>query len=30
MGSRSGSIDAGIIIHLLRQPDMDVENSIAY
>jgi acetate kinase len=25
MGSRSGSIDAGIIIHLLRQPDMDVE-----
>ncbi|TYQ27546.1 acetate kinase [Pseudanabaena sp. UWO311] len=25
MGSRSGSIDAGILIHLLRQPDMDVE-----
>ena len=25
MGSRSGSIDAGIIIHLLRQTDMDVE-----
>lgn len=25
MGSRSGSIDAGIIIHLLRQQDMDVE-----
>jgi acetate kinase len=25
MGSRSGSIDAGILIHLLRQPDMDAE-----
>ncbi|PZU98467.1 MAG: acetate kinase [Pseudanabaena sp.] len=25
MGSRSGSIDAGILIHLLRQPEMDVE-----
>ncbi len=25
MGNRSGSIDAGILIHLLRQPDMDVE-----
>lgn len=25
MGSRSGSIDAGILIHLLRQPDMNVE-----
>jgi acetate kinase len=25
MGSRSGSIDAGVLIHLLRQPDMDVE-----
>ncbi|MFN7760508.1 MAG: acetate/propionate family kinase [Pseudanabaena sp.] len=25
MGSRSGSVDAGILIHLLRQPDMDVE-----
>jgi len=25
MGSRSGSIDAGILIHLLRSPDMDVE-----
>jgi acetate kinase len=25
MGSRPGSIDAGILIHLLRQPDMDVE-----
>ena len=25
MGSRSGSIDAGILMHLLRQPDMDVE-----
>jgi len=25
MGSRAGSIDAGILIHLLRQPDMDVE-----
>ncbi len=25
MGSRSGSIDAGILIHLLSQPDMDVE-----
>jgi acetate kinase len=25
MGSRSGSIDAGILIYLLRQPDMDVE-----
>ncbi|NUN63266.1 acetate kinase [Pseudanabaena biceps] len=24
MGSRSGSIDAGILIHLLRQPDMDI------
>jgi acetate kinase len=25
MGSRSGSIDAGILIYLLRQPDMDVD-----
>ena len=25
MGSRSGSIDAGILIHLLSQPDMDEE-----
>lgn len=25
MGTRSGSIDAGILIHLLRQPNMDVE-----
>ena len=25
MGSRSGSIDPGIIIYLLRQPDMDVD-----
>jgi acetate kinase len=25
MGSRCGSIDAGILIHLLRQPDMDVD-----
>jgi acetate kinase len=25
MGSRSGSVDAGILIHLLRQPDMNVE-----
>ena len=25
MGSRSGSIDAGILIHLLRQSDMNVE-----
>jgi len=25
MGSRSGSIDAGILIHLLRQPDMDAK-----
>ncbi|MFN6166294.1 MAG: acetate/propionate family kinase [Pseudanabaena sp.] len=25
MGSRAGSIDPGILIHLLRQPDMDVE-----
>ena len=25
MGNRSGSIDAGILLHLLRQPDMDVE-----
>ncbi|ELS31115.1 MULTISPECIES: acetate kinase [Pseudanabaena] len=25
MGSRSGSIDAGILLHLLHQPDMDVD-----
>ncbi|MFM7885310.1 MAG: acetate/propionate family kinase [Pseudanabaena sp.] len=25
MGSRAGSIDAGILIHLLRQPDMNLE-----
>ena len=25
MGTRSGSIDAGILLHLLRQPDMDVD-----
>jgi acetate kinase len=25
MGGRSGSIDAGILIHLLRQPEMNVE-----
>lgn len=25
MGSRCGSIDPGILIHLLRQPDMDVD-----
>lgn len=25
MGSRSGSVDAGILLHLLRQPDMSVE-----
>ena len=26
MGSRSGSIDAGILIHLLRQADLDVDD----
>ncbi|MCL1489480.1 MAG: hypothetical protein M1G31_01825 [Pseudanabaena sp. Salubria-1] len=30
MGSRSGSVMLGLSIHLLRQPDMDVEKLVAY